>query len=68
MRAVPTTTFFNPSAANANWRNLNIGADSAAGAENAQGTKIMSVKNAQVGGDSAGQNIGIHATFAARLS
>lgn len=67
MRATPTITYFNPSAANANWRNISAGADSAAAATANSGQNAINVRNAQVVGDVAGQRISVHYTLASEI-
>ena len=69
MRAAPTVTTYNPQAANANWRNLSIPADSGvptilAGSNTESQFEIT---NPQVVGDLAGQHISIHLTADADL-
>lgn len=60
MRAAPTLTYYNPSAANDKWRNTIANADSASGAGvniRAWGTQIT---NYQVAGDVASQTCQVH--------
>ena len=66
--ATPTVTTYNPGAANANWRNITLGADSGVPtAGTATGTKYISIINPQVAGDALGNDIGIHWTVDAEL-
>lgn len=69
MRAAPTVTYYNPDAANANWRNLTAAADSGAAASVAalSGTKSTYVENPQVAGDNSSDNLVVAAEFDARL-
>lgn len=68
MRTTPTFTFYNPSAANANWRNATLGADSGAGGTGISSDGHFTLDNVQVAGDTAGNQMLIHATANARLS
>ena len=69
MHATPTFITYNPSAANANWRNLGLALDSgvpvltAALASDAQ----VEITNPQVAGDGAANQIAIHLTADAEL-
>ncbi len=68
MRTNPTITYFNPSAANAKWRNQSAGADSAdASSSGSIGDNGFLILNAQVAGDTAGHVIDVHATAEAEL-
>jgi hypothetical protein len=69
MRAAPTLTYFNPSNANANWRNISLGADSGPMPVTATATsdRVASPLNLQVTGDLAGNFFVIHATASAEL-
>lgn len=62
MRASPTVTFYNPAAANAKWRNTNLGADSStsAAATIALSENGFSAQNQQVAGDLASHTILVH--------
>lgn len=62
MRAAPTLTFYNPSAANALWRNHSAVADSGAAVIDQIGTGGAEIMNAQVAGDATGNRLGIHYT------
>jgi hypothetical protein len=67
MRAAPTVTTYNPHAAGSNWRNLDLGANSAAGAVlNATDDSVV-VYNDQVSGDTQEDFIVVHATASAEL-
>ena len=69
MRTVPTIITYNPNAANANWRNVALAADSgvpsvsAVGGSDAQ----LEISNPQVAGDLVSNYIAIHATADAEL-
>lgn len=70
MRAQPTVNFYNPNAANSNWRNRTTPADSGAsstGGSGAPDESMCVVANAQVAGDAIGNDILIHVTADARL-
>jgi hypothetical protein len=67
MRTAPTVTFFNPAAANANWRNITRVGDSAAGAASGTGDNSFAITNAQVAADVVNQLCGIHYTASADL-
>lgn len=60
--SVPTWTFYNPSAANANWRNRGTAADSGAATVGTTGEHVNYILNPQVAGDLVGGNIAIHWT------
>ena len=69
MRTVPAIVTYNPNAANANWRNVALAADSgvpsvsAVGGSDAQ----LEISNPQVAGDLVSNYIAIHATADAEL-
>jgi hypothetical protein len=68
LRVAPTLTFYNPAAANSNWRNVTDTADS--GASSVVGTtsaESFTVGNAQVAGDAVGETVSIHASADAEL-
>lgn len=67
MWKIPTLTFYNPSAANANWRNTTGGADSGAVATSFGNQQGVLIRNPQVGGDAVGNIIGVHMTADAEL-
>jgi hypothetical protein len=69
MRAAPTITYFNPIGANANWRNLDTGADSGstAAVEVPTGDQMVFPLNLQLSSDGVGQRIAIHALASAEL-
>lgn len=68
MRASPSVTFYNPSAANALWRNADDAADSgAATAETFGNDRSVIIRNAQVAGDAASETVSIHVTASAEL-
>lgn len=67
MRTTPTITFYNPSAANTNWRNASSAADSGASSTDALGSEGCFAINAQAVGDLAGNIMSIHATAEAEL-
>lgn len=67
MRSAPTVTFYNPGAANANWRNITDAGDSAAGATLEAAEWGVIVSNAQVATDGAGEVLRIHATAESEL-
>ena len=70
MRSTPTVAFYNPSAANSNWRNISLALDSGtSGSTNilSPSDRKLGVDNAQVAGDLAGHYIGIHAAADAEL-
>jgi len=58
----PTITYFNPSAANANWRNLSDAADSGAANTDSSGGRYITVLNPQVAADSVGDAVAVHWT------
>lgn len=67
-RAAATLTFFNPTSANANWRNQSDPADSAAagGGVNTSDRGFV-ITNAQVAGDGVGEQLVVHWTADAEL-
>ena len=67
MRATPITTFYNPSAANANWRNTSAGADSGAVVAFNGGEKGVLLLNTQLSGELQGYLVNVHMTANARL-
>jgi hypothetical protein len=67
MRAHPTFTYYNPSAANDKWRNTIANADSASGAAVQIRTWGSQVTNYQVAGDSASQTCQVHWSASAEL-
>lgn len=69
MRATPTVTFYNPSAANAKWRNFNLAADSSTSAAvaNVASQDGFLAQNQQVAGDLTNHTIIVHATATAEL-
>jgi len=64
MSATPTITYYNPSAANANWRNTTLTADSAAAASQCLGERGVLVDNPQVIDDLVGGLVAVHLTAA----
>ena len=69
MRVAPAAPItYNPSAANAKWRNITLGADSGVtGISNTIGNRGFMLQNPQVAGDLAGNLISVHATADAEL-
>jgi hypothetical protein len=67
MRTAPTVTTYNPSAANANWRNTTDGADSGTATANNPSERGVEIQNGQAAGDAAGELVTIHAAAAAEL-
>ena len=67
MRANPTFTYYNPSAANDKWRNTIANADSASGAAVQIRTWGSQVTNYQVAGDTASQTCQVHWSASAEL-
>lgn len=61
-RTAVTPTFYNPSAANANWRNVNDGADSGAAAVSNSNTseKSVCVVDPGVAGNAIGESLAVH--------
>ena len=60
-------TTYNPNAANANWRNIDLGADSGAPVTNQAVDWGVSVRNPQIAGDALGNQVAIHVTADAEL-
>ena len=67
MRIPPTIITYNPSAANANWRNINAAADSGVPSLTGGTDAQFEITNPQVAGDVVGVLIAIHATADAEL-
>lgn len=67
MRTTPAITFYNPNAANANWRNVTLAADSGVAANTGLGEQNFGAWNPQVAGDAVGNFVQVHATANARL-
>lgn len=67
MRVSPTLTFYNPSAANALWRNTTDPADSGAVATSFGNNRGVLLRNPQVAGDGVGEVIAVHMTADANL-
>jgi hypothetical protein len=67
MRANPTLTYYNPSAANDKWRNTIINADSASGAGVNIRAWATQITNYQVAGDVASQTCQVHWSATAEL-
>lgn len=67
MRAAPTITFFNPSAANAQVRNLDSATDCSATATDIIGEWATSFNTTSPAATSAGQRLAVHMTADARL-
>ncbi len=67
MRTVPTTIFYNPSAANAKWRNSSQSADSGVAGDNVVGENSVNISNLQIVSDVATETMVIHATADASL-
>lgn len=67
MRATPTITTYNPSAANANWRNIDAGSDQVVVVDPKTQISAASVYLFGSTGGTAGQISGIHATASAEL-
>jgi len=64
MRTQPVITFYNPAAANSNWRNITGGADSGASSQiTPGGCGPVAFVNAQVAGDALGNRIAVHYTL-----
>lgn len=68
-RAVPTLTFYNPSAANANWRNVNDTSDSGAAAVSNSNTseKSACIVDPGVAGNAIGESLAVHWKATSRL-
>ncbi len=62
-----TIIFYNTSAANANWRNLQDVGDSAAGLNEQSSERRLLIGNAQVSTDGVGEQLAIHVTADAEL-
>lgn len=63
-------TFYNPNAANANWRNVTGAADSGAAATagaNDEAERRLVITNPQVAGDAVGDLLAVHASFDVRM-
>lgn len=67
MRAIPTITYYNPGAANTNWRNLSSGADSGTSSTQVPGDAGIMADSSGAAGDTVGQLVVIHATADAEL-
>lgn len=67
MRSSPTATYYNPSAANANWRNITGAADSGAAGSIVLGENYATIGNPQVAGDVAGTTLAVHYAYTAEL-
>ena len=67
MRAIPTVTYYNPHAANANWRNSDLPADSGLARSLGTGEDRFGISNPQVDGDRIGDNMNIHWSADAEL-
>lgn len=67
MASTPTATFFNPSAANALWRNVTDVGDSGAAALRNFGERGGGIDHTQVGTDGVGDECAIHVLLDARL-
>lgn len=67
MRATPTVTYYNPSAANNKWRNLSGSADSGTGTTVRSDQSAVVVLNTQVGTDATQNEMAIHLTADAEL-
>lgn len=67
MRATPTVTYYNPSAANDKWRNTIANADSASGAAVNIRTWGTQITNYQVAGDVASQTCQVHWSASSEL-
>lgn len=67
MRATPTITYYNPISANTTWYNVTLAADSGASSPVNLGDRAVFSSNAQVAGDTATNNITIHATASAEI-
>src|SRR5574337_285650 len=65
MMKAPVATFYNPAAANANWRNTARGADSGPGAIVNAGDSAATVIDTQIAGDGAGQTLAVHMALSA---
>lgn len=67
MRVAPTMTTYNPQAANANWRNTSLPADSGGNATFYQTRDACGISNPQVAGDALGNTIRMHAAWDAGI-
>jgi hypothetical protein len=67
MRVVPTVTSYNPSAANAKYRNNSLGADSGTPSFAFTGVNGTICKNPQAAGDLLSNQMAVHATFDSEL-
>jgi len=67
MRTTPTATFYNPSAANALWRNVTDGSDSGAAALRNFGERGGGIDQTQVAADGVSDECAIHLLLDARL-
>lgn len=65
MMKAPVATFYNPVAANANWRNTARGADSGPGAIVNVGDSAVTVIDTQIAADGAGQTLAVHMALSA---
>ena len=65
MMKTPVATFYNPVAANANWRNTARGADSGPGAIVNAGDSAATVIDTQIAADGAGQTLAVHMALSA---
>lgn len=68
MRAVPTLTAYNPSAANALFRNITGGTDSGTASGFDNGTDGATINNGGAAADAANSRCGVHLTANARLA
>jgi len=68
MRAAPTVTYFDPSAAGTTWRNVTRAANSGASSSDLIQEHSVVVNNLQVSGDAVGNEIAIHAQADARFA
>lgn len=66
-RTTPSITYYNPNAANTNWRNVSKPADSGASATQNLGETGFSCNNAQVAGDLVQESCAIHWSADAEL-
>ncbi len=67
MRVIPMITYYNPHAANAKWRNTDLGGDSGLAQSLGAGEDRFGISNPQVAGDRVGDNMNIHWTADAEL-
>ena len=68
MRAAPSSTFYNPGAANALWRNVTDVGDSGAGAIVSNNDRGTFVQHTQVGTDGASEECAIHLALDAQIA